>query len=87
MQSVIFSIKERVGSLKNCLDTFYNNKVNLTKITSRPSRMNGCIDFYVNFDKIDKSTLNKIQNELINQNKVEYIQIKGDENSKTNINI
>lgn len=36
--SVLFSVKDRVGALYDSLRVFKNNKVNLTKIESRPSK-------------------------------------------------
>lgn len=36
--SLVFSIKDRVGALHNMLTPFMRNKINLTKIESRPSK-------------------------------------------------
>jgi chorismate mutase/prephenate dehydratase len=36
--SILFSIKDKVGALYNMLKPFYDNKINLTKIESRPSK-------------------------------------------------
>jgi len=36
--SLVFSIKDRVGALHAMLTPFYKNKINLTKIESRPSK-------------------------------------------------
>ncbi len=36
--SIVFSIKDRVGALYKMLEPFYKNKINLTKIESRPSK-------------------------------------------------
>ncbi len=36
--SILFSIKDKVGALHGMLTPFYQNKINLTKIESRPSK-------------------------------------------------
>ncbi len=36
--SIVFSIKDKVGALHSMLTPFYKNKINLTKIESRPSK-------------------------------------------------
>ncbi|MCA9407680.1 MAG: prephenate dehydratase [Candidatus Omnitrophica bacterium] len=36
--SILFSIKDKVGALHGMLTPFYKNKINLTKIESRPSK-------------------------------------------------
>ncbi len=36
--SLVFSIKDKVGALHAMLTPFYKNKINLTKIESRPSK-------------------------------------------------
>lgn len=36
--SILFSIKDKVGALYNMLKPFYDQKINLTKIESRPSK-------------------------------------------------
>ncbi|VAX36577.1 Chorismate mutase I / Prephenate dehydratase [hydrothermal vent metagenome] len=36
--SILFSIKDKVGALYSMLQPFYKNKINLTKIESRPSK-------------------------------------------------
>ena len=36
--SILFSIKDKVGALYSMLKPFYTNKINLTKIESRPSK-------------------------------------------------
>jgi chorismate mutase/prephenate dehydratase len=36
--SIIFSIKDKMGALHAMLTPFYKNKINLTKIESRPSK-------------------------------------------------
>ena len=36
--SILFSIKDKVGALYHMLQPFYKNKINLTKIESRPSK-------------------------------------------------
>ncbi|WP_041323902.1 prephenate dehydratase [Hippea maritima] len=46
--SFMFSIKDKVGALYEILQPFYNNKINLTRIESRPSRQkNFSYIFYV----------------------------------------
>ena len=69
--SIIFSIKHEPGSLYRIIENFNKNKVNLTKIESRPTKSNSWeYNFYVDFeghhkniqilemlDQIEKETL------------------------------
>jgi chorismate mutase/prephenate dehydratase len=49
--SILFSIKDRVGALYNMLAPFYKNKINLTKIESRPSKKKAWdYYFFVDFE-------------------------------------
>lgn len=49
--SIIFSIKDRVGALHNMLIPFSQNKINLTKIESRPSKRRAWdYFFFVDFE-------------------------------------
>ncbi|CAD6513830.1 Prephenate dehydratase [metagenome] len=49
--SIIFSIKHEPGSLHRIIENFYNYKVNLTKIESRPTKTNTWeYNFYVDFE-------------------------------------
>ena len=57
--------KDRPGSLLSVLDIFYKNKINLTKILSRPKKSEaGAYVFYIEFS-IDSVTLSTI--ELLSQ--------------------
>ncbi len=47
--SVLFSIKDKVGALHAMLSPFYKNKINLTKIESRPSKRKAW-DYYFFID-------------------------------------
>ncbi|MEI7998102.1 MAG: prephenate dehydratase [Candidatus Omnitrophota bacterium] len=47
--SLVFSIKDRVGALHAMLTPFYTNKINLTKIESRPSKKKAW-DYYFFID-------------------------------------
>ena len=47
--SLVFSIKDRVGALHAMLTPFYKNKINLTKIESRPSKKKAW-DYYFFID-------------------------------------
>ena len=49
--SILFSIKDRVGALYRMLEPFYENKINLTKIESRPSKKKAWdYYFFVDFE-------------------------------------
>lgn len=49
--SILFSIKDRVGALYRMLGPFYQNKINLTKIESRPSKKKAWdYYFFVDFE-------------------------------------
>ncbi len=49
--SLVFSIKDRVGALHAMLTPFYKNKINLTKIESRPSKKKAWdYYFFVDFE-------------------------------------
>lgn len=49
--SIIFSIKDKVGALHAMLTPFYKNKINLTKIESRPSKKKAWdYYFFVDFE-------------------------------------
>ena len=56
--SILFSIKDRVGALYSMLAPFYQNKINLTKIESRPSKRKAWdYYFFVDFEghRLDKN--------------------------------
>ncbi|HPB68480.1 MAG TPA: prephenate dehydratase [Candidatus Omnitrophota bacterium] len=49
--SILFSIKDRMGALHDMLTPFYSNKINLTKIESRPSKRKAWdYYFFVDFE-------------------------------------
>ena len=49
--SILFSIKDKVGALHGMLTPFYRNKINLTKIESRPSKKRAWdYYFFVDFE-------------------------------------
>ncbi len=65
--SIIFSIKHTPGSLYNVIEKFHANKINLTKIESRPTKATPWeYNFYVDFegnqdDKNIRDALEKIK--------------------------
>ena len=69
--SIIFSIKHIPGALYQILEKFNANKINLTKIESRPTKNNPWeYNFYVDFeghqnDKNIQNTLDKIKDNTI----------------------
>ena len=69
--SIIFSIKHEPGSLYRIIENFNINKVNLTKIESRPTRTdNWEYNFYVDFEGHEKDSeisemLKKIKQETV----------------------
>jgi prephenate dehydratase len=69
--SIIFSIKHEPGSLYRIIEKFYNYKINLTKIESRPTKKNTWeYNFYVDFEGHAKNLrieemLEKISNETL----------------------
>ena len=49
--SIIFSIKHEPGSLYNIIENFHKNDINLTKIESRPTKVNTWeYNFYADFE-------------------------------------
>ena len=72
--SIIFSIKHEPGSLFRIIENFNHNKVNLTKIESRPTKSNSWeYNFYVDFEGHQKNS--KIS-QMLNQIKTETLFIK-----------
>ncbi len=69
--SIILTINDRVGTLYNILSQFSNNKINLTKIESRPTKKKVWqYVFFVDFDghiedKKVKDTLEKIKDNCV----------------------
>ncbi len=65
--SIVFSIKDKVGALYNMLAPFYKNKINLTKIESRPSKKKAWdYYFFIDFeghreDKKVEKALNQLE--------------------------
>ena len=66
--SIIFSVKHEAGALYQIINEFYQNKINLTKIESRPNKNTlGEYNFYVDFeghqdDSSIKDVLEKLRN-------------------------
>ncbi len=66
--SIIFSVKHEAGALYQIINEFYQNKINLTKIESRPNKNTlGEYNFYVDFeghqdDSTVKDVLQKLRN-------------------------
>ena len=66
--SIIFSVKHEAGALYEIIKEFYQNKINLTKIESRPNKNTAWeYNFYVDFeghqdDSSIKDMLNKLRN-------------------------
>ena len=49
--SIIFSVKHEAGTLYKIINEFYQHKINLTKIESRPNKNTlGEYNFYVDFE-------------------------------------
>ena len=65
--SIVFSVKHRPGTLYAAIKEFADNKLNLTKIESRPTRQKAWeYNFYLDFeghhqDKVVKDTLTKLE--------------------------
>ena len=66
--SIIFSVKHEAGTLYQIIKEFYQNKINLTKIESRPDKNTPWqYNFYVDFvghqdDSLIKDVLQKLRN-------------------------
>ena len=66
--SIIFSVKHEAGALYQIIKEFYQNKINLTKIESRPDKNTPWqYNFYVDFighqdDSSTKDVLQKLRN-------------------------
>ena len=61
--SIMFSVKDKVGVLHDALVSFKKNKINLTKIESRPSRMKAW-DYFFFVDLEGHSSNKKVKNAL-----------------------
>ena len=65
--SIIFSVKHEAGALYQIIDEFYQHKINLTKIESRPNKNTAWeYNFYVDFeggqdDALIKNVLQKLR--------------------------
>jgi len=65
--SIIFSVKHEAGALYQIINEFYQNKINLTKIESRPNKSTPWeYNFYVDFeghqdDSLTKDVLQKLR--------------------------
>ena len=75
--SILFSIKDKVGALYSMLAPFYKNKINLTKIESRPSKKKAW-DYYF-FVDFEGHRLNKNVADALNQleEMCKYLKILG----------
>ena len=64
--SIIFSVKHEAGALYQIINEFYQNKINLTKIESRPNKNTlGEYNFYVDFEgHQDESTVKDVLQKL-----------------------
>ena len=64
--SIIFSVKHEAGALYQIINEFYQNKINLTKIESRPNKNTlGEYNFYVDFEgHQDDSTIKDVLQKL-----------------------
>jgi len=64
--SIIFSVKHEAGALYQIINEFYQNKINLTKIESRPNKNTlGEYNFYVDFEgHQDDSTVKDVMQKL-----------------------
>jgi len=68
MSSIIFSVKHEAGALYQIINEFYQHKINLTKIESRPNKNTAWeYNFYVDFeghqdDSSIKDVLEKLRN-------------------------
>lgn len=67
--SIVFALRDIYGSLYKALEPFYNNKINLKKIESRPSKIQAWdYVFFVDFE--GHSETEKVKNALIELNKL-----------------
>ena len=75
--SILFSIKDRVGALHGMLVPFYKNKINLTKIESRPSKKKAW-DYYFFVDLSGHRLDNNVMRALkALEDKCKYLKILG----------
>ena len=75
--SIIFSVKHEAGALYQIINEFYQNKINLTKIESRPNKNTlGEYNFYVDFEgHQDDSTIKDVLQKL--RNNTTFLKILG----------
>jgi prephenate dehydratase len=64
--SIIFSVKHEAGTLYQIINEFYQHKINLTKIESRPNKNTAWeYNFYVDFEGIqDDSAVKDVLQKL-----------------------
>jgi len=75
--SIVFSIKDKVGALHAMLKPFYKNKINLTKIESRPSKRKAW-DYYFFVDFEGHREDRKVQKALSElEDMCKYLRILG----------
>ena len=75
--SLIFSIKDRVGALYDALYSFRKNRVNLTKIESRPSKKK-VWDYYFFVDLEGHRNASKVKQSLESlEKKAQFVKILG----------
>ena len=67
--SIIFSVKHEAGALYQIIKEFYEHKINLTKIESRPNKNTAWeYNFYADFEgSQDNSSINDVLEKLRNQ--------------------
>lgn len=75
--SIIFSLKDKPGSLYEVLKDFAENKINLTKIESRPSKKKlGEYMFYIDFEgSLKEEKIKKVIQEI--KNKTTFLKTLG----------
>ncbi|KAJ3293018.1 hypothetical protein HDU79_000796 [Rhizoclosmatium sp. JEL0117] len=58
--SLFFTIKDKVGALDDVLAHIRRLKLSLTRIESRPSKMSGAYDFYIDFEAQNKAQVDNV---------------------------
>eukprot|EP01124_Arcella_intermedia_P017434 TRINITY_DN24199_c0_g1_i1.p1 TRINITY_DN24199_c0_g1~~TRINITY_DN24199_c0_g1_i1.p1 ORF type:complete len:454 (-),score=72.43 TRINITY_DN24199_c0_g1_i1:22-1383(-) len=66
-RSAIFSIKEGVGKLSECLAVIKDQQMNMSRIESRPSAKRGYVDFFVDFSSASESEIKTLSELLVSK--------------------
>ena len=77
--SLTFTVANRIGILKECLEVFSRRGISLSQIESKPS-INVGYDFYVEVDSTTEEELQDLVSELCSDQKCKKVLVMGKRN-------